>query len=174
VTELGVLDCARRPSSPCLVSSATSGFGGADVVGAGSGSDGSSDDGPSGGGASGGGASDGENADGGPHTDDGPRTVECMLSDVQGICLLNEDTSSSFTRQTGPQVTGRHRQVAALESVQAVIARLEGKVEESMETRSEDIFNARDVAPVVVQRRNDQQSCRIFDRRGFVEKTSRS
>jgi hypothetical protein len=40
---------------------------------------------------------------------------------------------------------------AALESVQAVIARLEGKIEKSMETRSEDSFHARDVAPAVVQ-----------------------
>jgi hypothetical protein len=38
-----------------------------------------------------------------------------------------------------------------LESVQAVIARLEGKIEESMETMSEDSFHVRDVAPVVVQ-----------------------
>jgi hypothetical protein len=83
----------------------------AGFVGVSNGSDGSSDDGPSGGGkssggASGDGASGGENADGGPRTDDVPRTVECMLSDVQGLCLVNEDTSSSFKRQTGPPIDG--------------------------------------------------------------------
>jgi hypothetical protein len=86
-------------------------------------------------------------------------------------------TKTRRLRSRGKQAPKRRAvtaKSAALESVQAVIARLEGKVEEDMETRSEDIFHVRDVAPVVVQRRNDQQSCRIFARRGFVEKTSRS
>jgi hypothetical protein len=79
VPELGVLACARRPSSPCLVPSAMSGFGGAGVVGAGSGNDGSSDDRPSGGGTSGGGASCGENADGrAPTTARAPSSACCQ------------------------------------------------------------------------------------------------
>jgi hypothetical protein len=76
-----------------------SGFGGACFVGTGSGSDGGIDDGPSGDGASG-----GEKADGGPRTDDGPRSVEYTLSDVRGLCLLNEDSASSFKRQKGPPI----------------------------------------------------------------------
>jgi hypothetical protein len=93
-----LLQCARaRTRRPRLRPPAV--FGGAGFVGASSSSDGSTDDRPSGGGkssggASGDGASGGENADGGPRTDDVPRTVECMLSDVQGLCLVNEDTSS--------------------------------------------------------------------------------
>jgi hypothetical protein len=95
-----------------------SGFGGAGFVGAGSGSDGGRHDLPRGGGTSGGrasgngssagdasddGASGGENADGGPRIDDGPRTFECMVSDVRGLCLLNEDSSSSFKSQRPPK-----------------------------------------------------------------------
>jgi hypothetical protein len=120
------LPAPRRPSSTCLPPSVLSGFGGAGFVGSGSGSDGGSGDGPSGGGKSGAGsngggksgggsngggmsgdgASGGENADGGSHTDDGPRIVECMLYDVQGLCLLNEYASSSFTRRKGPPSDG--------------------------------------------------------------------
>jgi hypothetical protein len=139
-----------------------SGFGGAGFVGAGSGSDGSSDDRPSPGGMSGGGtscggpsgdgASGGANADGCPRTDSAPHTVECMLSDVQGLCLLNNDTSSSFKREAGPPSDGPSPPRG---SVQAVIARLDGMVEESMETRSEDSFHVRHVAPVVVQQRKE-------------------
>jgi hypothetical protein len=39
---------------------------------------------------------------------------------------------------------------------------MEGKVEESMETRSEDMFHVRDVAPVVVQQLKEPHVKGIF------------
>jgi hypothetical protein len=87
-------------------------FGGAGFDGAGSVSDGPSGDGASG----------------------GPRTVvERMLSGVRGLFVFVQEANPPRWRPA----TARS---AALESVRSVIARLEGKVEESVETESEDSF----------------------------------